>query len=229
MYPCSPHEGTLTHGPRPGASEGLSYSSVKSVGPGIRASCLSTRHIGLVPRQIVLPEPYQSHYHKQNIRIQRLLAQVPDLNDFVAGLKVLLAPAGVVTMEFPHLLMLMEENQFDTIYHEHFSYFSFTTVIKIFEAHGLRLFDVEEIPTHGGSLRIFARHMDDETKPETAASRELLAKEEAFGLLNPQCYDEFSERQADMSDAIDSTAWVRGSDGARDLGPFTRYDHTVGF
>ena len=87
-----------------------------------------------------------------------VLAQVPDLNDFVAGMAVLLKPTGVLTMEFPHLLRLMRENQFDTIYHEHFSYFSFLTVEKIFAAHGLVLFDVEELPTHGGSLRIYARH-----------------------------------------------------------------------
>ena len=87
-----------------------------------------------------------------------VLAQVPDLNDFVAGIKLLLKPDGVVTIEFPHLVRLMEENQFDTIYHEHFSYFSFLTAERIFAAHGLTLFDVEELPTHGGSLRIYARH-----------------------------------------------------------------------
>ena len=90
-----------------------------------------------------------------------VLAHVPGLNDFVAGMKILLAPTGVLTMEFPHLLRLMAENQFDTIYHEHFSYFSFATVRKVFAAHGLTLFDVEELPTHGGSLRIYARHDED--------------------------------------------------------------------
>ena len=87
-----------------------------------------------------------------------VLAHVPALNDFVAGLKVLLKPDGVITLEFPHLLRLMAENQFDTIYHEHFSYFSFVTVERIFAAHGLTLFDVEELPTHGGSLRIYGCH-----------------------------------------------------------------------
>jgi Putative zinc binding domain/Methyltransferase domain len=85
-----------------------------------------------------------------------VLAHVPDLNDFVGGMKVLLSERGVITMEFPHLLRLMAENQFDTIYHEHFSYFSFVAVEKVFAHHGLTIFDVEEIPTHGGSLRIFA-------------------------------------------------------------------------
>ncbi len=90
-----------------------------------------------------------------------VLAQVPDLNDFVAGMKIVLKPRGVITMEFPHLMRLMEGNQFDTIYHEHFSYFSLLTVEQVFAAHGLTLFDVEEIPTHGGSLRIYARHAED--------------------------------------------------------------------
>lgn len=89
-----------------------------------------------------------------------VLAHVPDLNDFVAGMKIVLKQNGILTMEFPHLLQLMQQNQFDTIYHEHFSYFSFLTVEKIFAAHGLTLFDVEEIPTHGGSLRIYAKHSD---------------------------------------------------------------------
>lgn len=92
-----------------------------------------------------------------------VLAHVPDLNDFVGGLKLLLAPDGVITMEFPHLWRLMAENQFDTIYHEHFSYFSFAVVEKIFAFHGLSVFDVEELPTHGGSLRIYARHTEHRT------------------------------------------------------------------
>jgi len=87
-----------------------------------------------------------------------VLAQVPDLNDFVAGMKIVLKPGGAITMEFPHLMRLMNENQFDTIYHEHFSYFSFIAVEKIFAHHGLSLFDVEELSTHGGSLRIYGRH-----------------------------------------------------------------------
>ncbi len=89
-----------------------------------------------------------------------VLAHVPDLNDFVRGLATLLAPEGVITMEFPHVLRMIEGNQFDTIYHEHFSYFSLGTVRRVFEAHGLRVFDVTELPTHGGSLRVFACHRD---------------------------------------------------------------------
>ncbi len=102
-----------------------------------------------------------------------VLAHVPDLNDFVGGMKVLLKPGGVITMEFPHLMRLIEENQWDTIYHEHFSYFSFLTVSRVFEAHGLKLYDVEELPTHGGSLRIYGAHAEDGEKAETEAAREL--------------------------------------------------------
>jgi SAM-dependent methyltransferase len=110
-----------------------------------------------------------------------VLAHVPDLNDFVAGVKILLKPGGVITMEFPHLLRLVEQNQWDTIYHEHFSYFSFLTASRVFEAHGLRLFDVEELPTHGGSLRIYGAHVDDEQKPASEAVRELREREREAG------------------------------------------------
>ena len=91
-----------------------------------------------------------------------VLAHVPNINDFVAGMKIVLKPEGIITMEFPHLLQLIEQNQFDTIYHEHFSYLSFVTVEKIFAHHGLILFDVETLPTHGGSLRIYAKHREND-------------------------------------------------------------------
>ncbi len=123
-----------------------------------------------------------------------VLAQVPDLNDFVAGMKILLASKGVLTIEFPHVLRLMDENQFDTIYHEHFSYFSLHTTRAIFAAHGLKLFDVEELPTHGGSLRVYACHFEDETKPETDAVRELMAREVSFGLTSVERYEQFAEQ-----------------------------------
>ncbi len=110
-----------------------------------------------------------------------VLAHVPDLNDFVNGLKVLLKPTGLITMEFPHLVQLMEQNQFDTIYHEHFSYFSFLAVEKVFARHGMTLFDVEELPTHGGSLRIYARHAQDSSKPIGARAQDLKAREEKAG------------------------------------------------
>jgi len=125
-----------------------------------------------------------------------VLAQVPGLNDFVRGMKVLLKPGGVITMEFPHLVRLIEGNQFDTIYHEHFSYFSLLAAEKIFAAQGLTLFDVEELPTHGGSLRIYARHSEDGTKPVAAAIGDLRTREESAGLTRLGTYEAFSGRVA---------------------------------
>jgi hypothetical protein len=123
-----------------------------------------------------------------------VLAQVPDLNDFVAGMKIALKPTGVITMEFPHLMRLMEGNQFDTIYHEHFSYFSLLTTERIFAAHGLTLFDVEEIPTHGGSLRIYARHEEDGSRPVQPSVAELRGREEHAGLTRLGAYSAFEEQ-----------------------------------
>ena len=123
-----------------------------------------------------------------------VLAHVPDINDFVGGLKELLGPNGMITMEFPHLLQLMDCNQFDTIYHEHFSYLSFATVCEIFAAHGLTIMDVEELPTHGGSLRIFARHTGHRDSEMTPAGRNLLERERARGLRRIETYFEFTER-----------------------------------
>jgi SAM-dependent methyltransferase len=123
-----------------------------------------------------------------------VLAQIPDLRDFVAGMKILLKPGGVITVEFPHLLRLMEGNQFDTIYHEHFSYFSFLAAEKIFAAHGLVLFDVEELSTHGGSLRIFGRHAEDGSKPISAGVIEMKAREDAAGLASVDSYRSFAEK-----------------------------------
>ena len=123
-----------------------------------------------------------------------VLAHVPDLNDFVAGMKILLKPGGVITMEFPHLLCLMRENQFDTIYHEHFSYFSFLTVEKVFARHGLKLFDVQSLSTHGGSLRIFAKHAEDGNKAVTDAVSALRADERGANLERLSAYDEFAEK-----------------------------------
>lgn len=123
-----------------------------------------------------------------------VLAHVPDVNDFVAGMKILLKPNGIFTMEFPHLLQLIQQNQFDTIYHEHFSYFSFLTVTKIFAAHGLTLFDVEEIPTHGGSLRIYGKH-DNAVEPIISDRvTQLRAKEIQAGLQRLETYLTFGEK-----------------------------------
>jgi SAM-dependent methyltransferase len=123
-----------------------------------------------------------------------VLAHVPGLNDFVEGLKVALKPGGVVTMEFPHLMRLIAENQFDTIYHEHFSYFSFRTVLDVFRVRGLSLFDVEELPTHGGSIRIYARHTEDESKPVEPRVTELLERERAAGFDELDHYLSFGEQ-----------------------------------
>lgn len=123
-----------------------------------------------------------------------VLAHVPDIRDFVGGLKILLASDGVVTMEFPHLLQLVKHNQFDTIYHEHFSYLSFYSVSKIFEAAGLEMFDVQELPTHGGSLRIFAKHKEDNSKEISSNVADMIAKEKAAGVDTIEYYQAFQER-----------------------------------
>lgn len=123
-----------------------------------------------------------------------VLAHVPALNDFVGGMKILLKPGGVITMEFPHLLRLMEENQFDTIYHEHYSYFSFLAAEKTFARHSLTIFDVEEIPTHGGSLRIYARHAEDNSKPVGQKVFELRKRELDLGFERLETYTKFGEQ-----------------------------------
>lgn len=123
-----------------------------------------------------------------------VLAHVPDINDFVSGFAVLLKPQGVATFEFPHLLKLIEENQFDTIYHEHFSYLSLTAVNNIFAANGLALFDVEELPTHGGSLRVFAQRSDTRQQPCGRRVDELLKREEKAGMLGADFYTGFQAR-----------------------------------
>ncbi|HRF62078.1 MAG TPA: class I SAM-dependent methyltransferase [Candidatus Competibacter sp.] len=120
-----------------------------------------------------------------------VLAHVPDINDFVAGFDLLLKPAGVATFEFPHLLRLVAENQFDTIYHEHFSYLSLTAANRIFQRNGLNVFDVEELSTHGGSLRVFAQCRDTGSHPVSARVAELLAAEAAAGVATADYYSGF--------------------------------------
>jgi hypothetical protein len=123
-----------------------------------------------------------------------VLAQVPDINDFVAGIPIILKPTGTVTFEFPHLQKLFDENQFDTIYHEHFSYFSLISVEQIFAKHGLTVFDVEELWTHGGSLRIYARPAADTSRPVTDRVNALRAREEAAGYRKLETYTRFEQR-----------------------------------
>ena len=147
-----------------------------------------------------------------------VLAHVPDINDFVAGMKILLKPGGVITMEFPHLLQLMRQNQFDTIYHEHFSYLAFFVVETIFQHHGLRLFDVEELPTHGGSLRIYACHGDDPLHATMPAIAELRAMELAEGLGDLANYGQFKEGVEESKRAILDFLIVTKRQGKRIVG-----------
>ena len=123
-----------------------------------------------------------------------VLAHVPDIIDFVGGMKILLKKNGVITMEFPHLLQLVANNQFDTIYHEHFSYLSFTTVKSIFESQDLELFDVDELPTHGGSLRIYAKHREDASKQIGSNVERMLKMEQDAGITDIKYYSNFSEK-----------------------------------
>jgi 2-polyprenyl-3-methyl-5-hydroxy-6-metoxy-1,4-benzoquinol methylase len=123
-----------------------------------------------------------------------VLAQVPDLNDFVEGLKILLKPNGVLTLEFPHLLKLIELNEFDTIYHEHFSYFSLLTTVRIMEAHGLKIFDVEELKSHGGSLRVYACRVEDRTHRIEPSVARLVAEEKRAGLASAEGYEIFARQ-----------------------------------
>jgi len=135
-----------------------------------------------------------NRYGKADLLIgNNVLAHVPDINDFVSAMKVFLKPEGIITMEFPHLLRLIEGNQFDTIYHEHFSYLSFTTVERIFAHHGLVLFDVEELGTHGGSVRIYGRHQEDKSKAVSPAVIQMREQEKKAGVHKLEYYQRFSE------------------------------------
>lgn len=129
-----------------------------------------------------------------------VLAHVPDINDFVRGFSVLLKPQGVATFEFPHLLKLIAENQFDTIYHEHFSYLSLSAVDRIFAANGLSVFDAEELPTHGGSLRVFAQRSDTGQQARSARVAALLERESQAGMLSAEYYSDFQRKTEQVKD-----------------------------
>jgi SAM-dependent methyltransferase len=133
-------------------------------------------------------------YRADVILGNNVFAHVPDINGFVAGLPILLADDGVATFEFPHLMRLIDENQFDTIYHEHWSYLSLGTTQRILEAHGMTVFDVEELPTHGGSLRLFVKHATNQTHSVTDRVSGLRERERAFGLEDLSTYEQFSEK-----------------------------------
>jgi len=126
-------------------------------------------------------------------------AHVPDINDFTRGMKTALKAGGTITMEFPHVMRLIEQNQFDTVYHEHFSYLSLFTVAKIFESTGLRVFDIEELPTHGGSLRVYGCHLDD-ARETTEAVRTMLKEEERQGLRDAKIYTDFQAKAEKVKD-----------------------------
>lgn len=151
-----------------------------------------------------LAKELESENKKADLLIgNNVLAHVPDINDFVKGLKIILKEDGLITMEFPHLQKLIEQSQFDTVYHEHFSYLSFTTVNKIFESHGLSLFDVEEIPTHGGSLRIYAQHKNYSSVRAVKENVELLKeKERKAGLTEIEYYEGFQNKVNKIKDEL---------------------------
>ena len=131
-----------------------------------------------------------------------VLAQVPDLNDFVEGLRILLMPEGVLTLEFPHLLKLIELNEFDTIYHEHFSYFSMLTTVRIMEAHGLRVFDVEQLKSHGGSLRVYACRAESRSHAVEPSVAKLVAEEKKAGLDSAKGYEGFAQQVQETKFAL---------------------------
>jgi len=143
-----------------------------------------------------------SHGQADLILGNNVLAHVPDINDFVGGMRILLAKDGVVTMEFPQLLHLIERNYWDTIYHEHFSYLSFTTVERIFSSHGLVLFDVDELPTHGGSIRIYGRHAEDASKPVHERVAAMKDREAQAGHFDLSYYENFGERVKESKRSI---------------------------
>ena len=131
-----------------------------------------------------------------------VLAHVPNLNDFVKGLKILLKPNGIITLEFPHILKLIQKKQFDTIYHEHFSYFSFLTIKKIFLYHNLTIFDVDKLSTHGGSLRIHVKHTEDKTKKNSSKINLLIKEERKAGLHKISTYKKFQDEVIKIQNKI---------------------------
>jgi len=147
-----------------------------------------------------------------------VLAHVPDINDFVSGFAILLKPNGVVTFEFPHLMQLIDKNQFDTIYHEHFSYLSLTAVSRIFERNGLKVFDVEELPTHGGSLRVYAQRRDAGKNNTTNNVRELLQREYTLGMTSPAFYLGLQEKANLLKDYLVSFLIERKREGKKVAG-----------
>lgn len=153
---------------------------------------------------------------KQDLIIgNNVLAHVPDINDFVEGLTIVLSDTGTITMEFPHLLRLIQFNQFDTIYHEHFSYLSLYTAEKIFLAHDLKIYDVEELPTHGGSLRIYACHANDDSHNVNSKVESIKRLEREFGLLDCKVYDSFQKKADTIKNSFLSFLIEQKKDGKK--------------
>lgn len=144
-----------------------------------------------------------------------VFAHVPQLNDFAAGLKIALKERGVVTLEFPHLMQLIDNNQFDTVYHEHYSYFSFHCAQQILARQGLTVFDVDELPTHGGSLRVYARHAEDGSRPVAPRVEELKRKEREAGMLDLGYYSRFQQRAERVKDELLGFLLARKAEGKK--------------
>ena len=153
----------------------------------------TVRYFGVDTARGLVDEGYQTDLLIAN----NVLAHVPDLNDFVGGMKIILKPGGVVTIEYPHVKEIIEGNQFDTIYQEHYCYFSLITLERVFNAHGMTIFDLDRLTTHGGSLRIYVRHTEDETKPVTDAVVQVRQEELDGGFDQMETYEAFAERVAE--------------------------------
>lgn len=159
-----------------------------------------------------------THRPADLILANNVFAHVPDINDFTEGLKQALAPQGTITLEFPHFMQLIQQRQFDTIYHEHFSYLSLHTTQEIFRRHGLCVYDVEELGTHGGSLRVYGRHAENEALPVTARVTELLARETGLGMQTPDFYRQFAKDVVDIKLDLLSFLIAQKRDGRHVMG-----------
>ena len=171
---------------------------VLGVEPALNVAKVAEEERGVPTRTEFFGKEFASKLAEEGIQAdlvlgKNVMAQVPDLNDFVGGMPIILAPHGTVTIEFPHLMRTMEENQFDQVYHEHFSYFSLVTTERIFAAHGMRVYDVEELWTHGGSIRVYACHAGHSLE-ETDRLRELRERELALGTETLEYYRDFAAR-----------------------------------
>lgn len=195
---------------------------VLGVEPALNVAKVAEEERGVPTRTEFFGKDFASKLAEEGIQADLVLgnnvmAQVPDLNDFVGGMPIILAPHGTVTIEFPHLMRTMDENQFDQVYHEHFSYFSLVTTERVFAAHGMRIYDVEELWTHGGSIRIHACHADH-TLEETERLRELRERELAIGTETLDYYRDFAARIVDLRHDVLTFLIQAKRDGKRVVG-----------